>query len=735
MDALNRPNASAHPGSGSARTTSATASTATTVRGLARSAARRLQPGRPWPMGAHWDGEGVNFAVFAGAATQVELCLFDESGMHEQCRLPLPARDQDIWHGYLPKAGPGLVYGFRADGPWRPERGHWYNPAKLLLDPYARDIVGQFVWHPEQFAADREHPRHRDGRDNAAFALKARVIDDAFDWGDDRPPQVAQADTVIYELHVRGFTRRLTDLPEPLRGTFAGLAHPAALAHLKRLGVTSLSLMPVHYAIDEQRLVQMGLHNYWGYNSIGFFCPDPALADHRAPERTRDEFRQMVRTLHAEGIEVLLDVVFNHTAESDAIGPVISLRGLDNAAWYRLQEDHPGAYENWTGCGNTLDIRQPQALRLVLDSLRHWVTDMHVDGFRFDLAPVLGRGNPGFSRQHPFFQALAQDPVLCRVKLVAEPWDLGPDGYQLGGFPNGWLEWNDRFRDTLRAFWLGGHRAPESPHAAATRAEFAMRLCGSSDLFQPRGRKPAESVNFIAAHDGFTLRDLLSYQQRHNEANGEDNRDGHGHNLSWHCGAEGKTDDPQVLQRRARLQRALLACTLLAQGTPMLCAGDEFGRTQGGNNNAYCQDNATSWLDWAGADAELLAFCEHVLALRHRLQPFAADWYSGLPDDRGLPDLTWLQADGAPLHGDAWHDPGQLTLACLIGRPGRARAPLLLLFNAAQTPQRFVLPSGVWRCVLDSVAARGHSHWHGQGDGASIELSAHSLQLLAAAGA
>ena len=685
---------------------------------------RALQPGRPWPLGAHWDGQGVNFAVLAGAASRVELCVFDAEGRHEQYRLELPQRHQGIWHGYLPQAGPGLVYGYRADGPWRPERGHWYNPAKLLLDPYARDIVGQFVWLPEQFAADREHPRHRDGRDNAAHALKARVIDDAFDWGDDRPPQVPLADTVLYELHVRGFTRCLPELPEPLRGTFAGLAHPAALAHLRRLGVTSLSLMPVHYAIDEERLVRMGLHNYWGYNSIGFFCPDPALADHRAPERARDEFRHMVRALHAAGIEVLLDVVFNHTAEGDAIGPVISLRGLDNAGWYRMQADDPGAFENWSGCGNTLDIRRPQVLRLVMDSLRYWVTEMHVDGFRFALAPVLGRGDHGFDRQGAFFAAVAQDPVLSTVKMIAEPWDIGPGGYQVGGFPNGWLEWNDKFRDTLRAFWLG----------SATRGEFAQRLCGSSDLFQARQRAPAESVNYVVSHDGFTLRDLVSYNERHNLANGEDNRDGHQHNLSNNCGEEGPSSDPAVLQLRGRLQRALLSCTLLAQGTPMLCAGAELGHTQGGNNNPYCQDNPTTWIAWPEADADLQAFTARVIALRQQALPFANHWYTGLPDALGLHDLAWMEPDGTPLQGEAWRNPSARALACLIGRPGRAAAPLLLLVNAGKDARPFQLPAGVWMGLLDSAHPRGHSRWHGQGE-VAVVVPAHSVQLFAAAGA
>ena len=698
-----------------------------------RAASVAWLPGRPWPLGASWDGHGVNFAVFSSGASRIELCIFDAKGQHETQRLLLTQRTNDIWHGYLSGAAPGLVYGLRADGPWRPDRGQLFNPAKLLLDPYARELVGQFTWRAEQFGADRRFPLHRDAQDNAACALKARVVHDAFDWGDDQRPHVAPADTVLYELHVKGFSRLQEALPQPLRGTFAGLAHPVSIAHLKRLGVSSVSLLPVFYALDEERLVQMGLHNYWGYNTIAFFCVDPALAVHANATRPRDEFRSMVRSLHAAGIEVLLDVVFNHSAEGDERGPTISLRGLDNAAYYRLLPDTPSRYENHSGCGNTLDIRHPAVLRLVLDSLRYWVTQMHVDGFRFDLAPVLGRGDHGFSRDSAFFTAIAQDPVLSGVKLIAEPWDIGAGGYQLGGFPRGWMEWNDRFRDTLRSFWLGGHRSPDSPHGSTTRAEFAMRLCGSSDIYQARHRPPADSVNFVTAHDGFTLRDLVSYNERHNKANGESNRDGHGHNLSFNCGVEGDSTDAAVNQLRGRLQRALLACTLLSQGTPMLCAGDELGRSQGGNNNPYCQDNSTTWMDWAGADADLAAFVARVLELRRVAQPFGTQWYSGLTDPLGLHDLAWLEPDGTALQGGAWSNPLARALGCLIGRPGRARAPLLLLVNAGQQAQSFRLPAGVWQALLDSADLRGHARWHGQGE-TLLEVAAHSLQLLAAAG-
>lgn len=693
-----------------------------------------LRTGRAWPLGAQVDGQGVNFAVVSGGAQRIELCLFDATGVHELQRLDLPGRSGDVWHGHLPDAGAGLIYGLRAHGPWYPAHGLLFNSDKLLLDPYAREVVGEFKWRDAHFGADRQNPQQRNDHDNAAFALKARVVQDHFDWGDERAPHTAIEATVLYEMHVKGFSRLHQAVPEPLRGSFAGLAHPASIAHLKRLGITAVSLLPVHYALDEERLVAMGLHNYWGYNSIAFFCVNPALASVRDGTGARNEFRCMVRDLHAAGIEVILDVVFNHTAESGSDGPTISFRGLDNALYYRLEHDAPAHYENHTGCGNTLDMRSPQVLRLVMDSLRYWVSDMHVDGFRFDLATVLGRGNHGFDRSGAFFTAVAQDPVLSRVKMIAEPWDVGPGGYQVGGFPRGWLEWNDKFRDTLRSFWLGGHHKPDSPHAPATRAEFAQRLCASSDVFHVRYRAPAESVNFVVAHDGFTLRDLVSYHQRHNLANGEDNRDGHGHNLSFNCGAEGPSSDADVNHQRARLQRALLACTLLSQGTPMLCAGDELGHSAGGNNNPYCQDNATSWIAWSDADQDLTAFCARVLELRRTARPFSNHWYSGLTDPLGLHDLAWLEPDGSPLQGEAWHHAGSRALGCLIGRPGRVAAPLLLLVNAGQTPQAFMLPGGVWQAVLDSSEARGQARWHGQGP-ASLDVAAHALVLLAAAGA
>jgi glycogen operon protein len=689
-----------------------------------------LQAGQPWPLGAHFDGKGVNFAIVSEHAQAIELCLYDETGQHETARVALPGRSNDVWHGYLPGALPGLVYGLRAHGPWRPERGHRFNPFKLLLDPYAREIVGHFAWRDEHFGADLRHPLHMDQADNAAHALKARVVHDDHDWAGDEPPRTPLVDSVLYEVHVKGFSARNAAVPEALRGSYAGLAHPASTAHLKQLGITAVSLLPVHYALDEQRLVTMGLTNYWGYNTLGFFCPSPRLASSQGGAAQRAEFRAMVAALHAAGIEVLLDVVYNHTAETDETGPTLSFRGLDNALYYRLPPEHKALYENHTGCGNTLDIREPRVLQLVMDSLRYWVEHMHVDGFRFDLAPVLGRGDNGFERSGPFFTAVAQDPVLSRVKMIAEPWDIGPGGYQVGNFPRGWIEWNDKFRDSMRGFWT--QAAAGRP--AADRGAFALRLCGSSDLYQPRNRVPGESVNYVVSHDGFTLADLLTYEQRHNEANGENNRDGHGHNLGFNCGAEGPSSDPQVLALRAKLQRALLATALLAQGTPMLAAGDELGHSQGGNNNPYCQDNPTTWIDWSKADADLTAFTARVLALRRQALPFGSHWYSGLSDPLGLHDLTWLQADGSLLTGAAWQDASQRVLGCLIGKPGRARAPLLLLVNGSTTDADFLLPAGVWRCWLDSTHPQGRSRWYDQGE-QTYELPALSLSLLAAEGA
>jgi len=700
-----------------------------------------LEAGQPWPLGAHWDGNGLNIAVHSSSAQGIALCLFDASGRQETHRTALPGHTQDIWHGYLraepgsPLGRPGQLYGLRAHGPWRPDRGHRFNHAKLLLDPYARQIVGQFDWGPEHFGHDGDHPLQPDPRDNAATALKARVVHDSFDWGDDRPPRTPLADTVLCELHVKGCTALHPGVPAALRGTYAGLAQPAVLRHLQDLGITAVSLLPVHQWLDEQRLVAMGLRNHWGYNTLGFFCPAPRLA--ADPAHARTEFRQMVRALHAAGIEVLLDVVFNHTAESDALGPTLCWRGLDNAGSYRLPSDDRAGYDNYSGCGNTVDMRQGAMLRLVLDSLRFWVTEMHVDGFRFDLAPVLGRGGVGngggFEREGPFFQAVAQDPVLAPLlaagKLIAEPWDLGPGGYQAGNFPRGWLEWNDSFRDTVRAFWLGG---------SVTRGQFAQALAGSAQRLQAARRGPGESVNYVVSHDGFTLRDLVSFDFRHNDANGEHNRDGHSHNLSWNCGIEGETDDPEVLRLRGRLQRALLATLLLSQGTPMLAAGDEIGHSQQGNNNPYCQDNAITWIDWARADDGLRRFTARVLALRRQWLPLRPTWYTGLADARGLHDLSWLRRNGGALNDWDWTQSASRVLGAFIGAPGRGNQPLLLLFNAEPADTGFQLPTGHWQTLLDTADAQPDAQAGGSAGLATaapqvgnVTLRARSVVLLA----
>jgi len=658
--------------------------------------ATTLRCGRPWPLGASVDAEGVNFAVFSAHATAIELCLYDATGQAESARLMLPARSGDVWHGQLPDAGAGLVYGLRAHGPWQPRQGHRFNPHKLLLDPYARETVGRFEWSDRHRGQAGDDPLQMDLRDDADLALKARVVHDRFDWQGDVPPARPWCDTVLYEVHVRSFSKLHPGVSEPQRGTYAGLASDAAIAHLQRLGVSAVSLLPVQHFIDEERLVRMGLRNHWGYNTLGFFCPEPRYAAAGADGRAqRDEFRQMVRRLHAAGIEVILDVVYNHTAETDEFGPTLSWRGLDNASYYRLPDDDLLHYENHTGCGNTLDLSHPRVLQMVMDSLRYWVQQMHVDGFRFDLATVLGRGRQGFDRHAAFFACVAQDPALRGVKLIAEPWDIGPGGYQLGQFPAGWVEWNDRFRDTMRGFWL---------RSEVSRGEFARRLCGSSDVFERRGRRPSASLNYVVSHDGFTLRDLVSYDHRHNEANGEHSRDGHAHNLSWNCGVEGPSDDAQVQALRSTLQRALLATLLLSQGTPMLAAGDELGHTQGGNNNPYCQDNAISWIDWSRADDGLTNYCARVIAVRRELQPMADAWYGAADGGAGL---LWLQPDGTTLSAQGWNDPAARAVGVRIGRPGPSTRPLLLLVNAGDQALDFHLPPGRWQTRLDSSSARG----------------------------
>ncbi len=656
-----------------------------------------MKEGHPWPLGAHWDGHGVNFAVFSAHAQRVEVCVYDDSGTRELQRHVLPAHSHDVWHGYLPGAAPGLVYGLRVHGPWRPERGHRFNAAKLLLDPYAREVVGRFEWRDEHFGADRRHGAHMDGRDNGAFALKARVVDERYDWRGDRHPHLPLADTVFYELHVKGFTMQHPGVPEALRGSYAGLAHPAAIAHLKALGVTTLSLMPVAFRADEERLQRLGLSNYWGYSPIAWSAPESRYWSGTAGSTPRTEFRAMVDALHAAGIEVILDVVYNHTGETDEFGPLLSLRGIDNSTYYHLEPGDASRYLNWTGCGNCVNLNHPVVLRTVMDSLRAWVTDYGVDGFRFDLAPVLARGTAEtdyrFNPHAPLLMAIAQDPTLRNCVMVAEPWDVGPGGYQLGAFPPGWLEWNDRFRDTQRSAWL-----QHSTH----RGALANRLAGSAEAFSPLRRAAHSGVNFVTAHDGFNLMDVVSYCHRHNEANGEHNRDGHGHNLSVNHGVEGGSEDELVVQARARHRRTLLAATLFSLGTPMLLAGDELGHSQCGNNNAYCQDNATTWLNWEAARHDLSSFVSRAIALRRALPALqATGWWRSHAGEAGSgPVAMWALPDGRTLEAGDWEAPqgGPLAVHLQLGSSGA----VLLLLNPSASAQAFTLPDGEWHLCLDT---------------------------------
>jgi glycogen operon protein len=679
-----------------------------------------LSTGQPYPLGATLRPDGVNFAVASEHAQRVELCLFDEEGRSEIARHRLPGCTDGVWHGLLPGGRAGLVYGLRAHGPYAPQSGHRFNAHKLLLDPYAREIVGRFEWRDEHFGFRRrqgDDASSFDRRDNAPFALKARVAAPLPPPAPRPAPRPAD-EVVLYELHVRGFSRLHPGVPEALRGTYAGLAHPAAIDHLRRLGVTTLSLLPVHYALAEERLAGLGLANYWGYNTIGFFCADPRLSttphDSGAARR---EFRAMVERLHEAGLEVLIDVVFNHTAEGGETGPTLSMRGLDNALWYRLPPEDRSRYDNSTGCGNTVDVHHPRVTQFVLDCLRYWVVEMGVDGFRFDLATVLGRTAQGFDARAPFFVALAQDPQLARVRLIAEPWDVGYGGYQLGHFPGRWQEWNDRFRDGMRQFWLT---------RGADRAEFARRLLASSDRFHHGGRSPLASVNHVVAHDGFTLRDLVSYRHKHNEANAEHNRDGHSANYSVNCGIEGPTDDAEVDAERGRLSRALLASVLFAQGTPMLAAGDELGHSQQGNNNAYCQDNPISWIDWPRADAALTAFVARLTALRAELPALRQSrWLTDHERADGGRDVLWRDAAGQEMTVARWHDAEGRCLVVSLAPQGAE--PVLLICNAAARPLDVALPAGRWRCVLDSADPSAPER---QTVGATIEAPAKSVLLL-----
>ncbi|MBK9572192.1 MAG: glycogen debranching protein GlgX [Rhodoferax sp.] len=663
-----------------------------------------MRPGRHEPMGSHARDGGVNFAVFSRHAERVEVCVFDSQGSRELARYVLFGPDHGVFHGFLPGAASGLVYGLRAHGPYQPQAGHCFNPNKLLLDPHAREIVGAFRWCPEHHAYTTNHPDgvlSYDTRDNAPHALKARVAPaDTPSAGWRNRPRHDSAELVLYEVHVKGFSKRMPGLPEALRGSYAALAHPAAIAHFKSLGVTTLSLLPVQYCIDESALADRALSNYWGYNTLGFFCPDPRLATQREdPSAVSTEFRDMVSRLHEHGLEVVLDVVYNHTAEGDEHGPCLSFRGLDNASWYRRLTDDPSRCENLTGCGNTVNVAHPQVTQFVLDSLRYWVQVMGVDGFRFDLAPVLGRTDTGYQADAAFFTALRQDPVLAQVHWIAEPWDGGPRGYQLGRFPGRFLEWNDKFRDAVRGYWLG---------TGVTRGELALRFTASSDVFHHSQRLPTASINFVSVHDGYTLADVVSYSHKHNQANGESNRDGRDDELCANFGCEGPTSEPAIMARRERVRRAMMATLLLAQGTPMLCAGDESGNSQQGNNNAYCQDNETGWLDWSDAQPEFTAFVSQLTALR-RAEPMLrrAQWWGCDAAVIGE-SVTWLRPDGEAMGDKDGTEPATSAMACLLvdaaGAPGDAteRGRLLLLFSAEPGPIAYCLPAGRWQVLLNS---------------------------------
>ncbi|MFZ4538085.1 glycogen debranching protein GlgX [Propionivibrio sp.] len=646
-----------------------------------------ILPGNVFPLGATFNGAGVNFALFSLHAEAVTLCLFDASGQRETTRLPLMAGAAGVWHGYLPGARSGLVYGYRVAGPYEPAHGHRFNPAKLVLDPYALSVVGEFRDAPVHYCYQAEAQHLADTQDNAAYALKARVLDEPFDWEGDVAPSVPWSQTVIYEAHVKGLTRLHPQIPEAIRGTYAGLRHPAMIAHLQRLGVTTLELLPIQYFVDEPHLQKMGFRNHWGYNSIGWFAPEPRYWSGREGTTPLSEVREMVKALHAAGIEVIMDVVFNHSGEGGALGPTLSLRGIDNAVYYALHSG--GGCENWSGCGNALNFAHPRVVQLVMDCLRYWVSECHIDGFRFDLAVTLGRNGAAFSQSASLFAAMQQDPVLAQCKLIAEPWDIGPHGYQIGHFPAGWGEWNDQFRDVLRGFWLKD---------GVTRSVFAQRFAASADCFRKPGRSPATSINFLTAHDGFTLADMTSYNHKHNLANGEHNRDGHSHNQSWNCGEEGPSLDDDINLLRRRVRKAMIASLLLAQGTPMLLAGDELGHTQQGNNNAYCQDNELTWLDWSVADHEMVAFVGKIIALRKEIPALSnGQWWTGQPDAAGVCDVTWLNPAGSVMTPHDWDDSASKALMIRFDRDW------LLLINGSGHQVNFNVPEGRWRVRLSTV--------------------------------
>jgi isoamylase len=696
----------------------------------------KVWPGNNYPLGAFYDGAGTNFSIFSEIADRVELCLFDEGGT--ETKFDLPEVTSFCWHGYLPNVGPGQRYGFRVHGPWKPEEGHRCNPAKLLLDPYARAIEGQARWNEAVFAYSFDNP---DGPsndiDSAPFMPKCVVTTPYFDWGNDRHPRTQWHETIIYEVHVKGFSINHTDIPDELRGTYAGLAHPKAIEYFTRLGVTAIELMPVHQFIQDSHLLERGLRNYWGYNSIGFLAPHDEYSAAGKNGQQVQEFKQMVKALHEAGIEVILDVVYNHTAEGNHLGPMLSLRGIDNAAYYRLMADDRRHYMDYTGTGNSLNMRHPHVLQLIMDSLRYWILEMHVDGFRFDLASTLARELHDVDRLSAFFDIIQQDPMISQVKLIAEPWDIGEGGYQVGQFPPLWLEWNGKYRDCVRDYWRGEDQ---------TLGEFAYRFTGSSDLYEMTGRKPYASINFITAHDGFTLNDLVSYNDKHNEANGEESRDGESHNRSWNCGAEGPTEDPEVNKLRDRQKRNFLATLFLSQGIPMLLGGDEIGRSQGGNNNGYCQDNEISWFNWESADKDLLEFTRQLIQLRKEHPVFhRRRWFQGRPiHGAQVTDIGWFTPDGSEMTQEDWNGGFAKALGVFLNGEGiqspDARGERVVdesfyvLFNAHHEPLQFTLPKrdwgDEWVVVLDTARSTPKAEEQRQKAGQEVPVESRSLKVL-----
>jgi isoamylase len=675
----------------------------------------RVWPGRPYPLGATWNGSGVNFALFSEFATKVELCLFNDPSDKKECqRIELKEHTDLVWHCYLPEAVPGQVYGYRVYGPYEPQKGHRFNSNKILLDPYAKAIARDTRWSDELFGyrvGDPQADLTFDERDSAEFAPLARVVDTAFVWGDDKPPQVPAHKSLIYETHVKGLTKLHPEVPEELRGTYAGLGTEPVLDHLKSLGVTAVELLPVHHHLDERHLVEKKLCNYWGYNTLAFFAPDSRYVAPHFEQQPVQQFKMMVRSLHSAGIEVILDVVYNHTGEGNQLGPTLSMRGIDNASYYRLSED-PRYYMDFTGCGNTMSMRHPRVLQLIMDSLRYWVLDMHVDGFRFDLASTLARELHDVNKLSAFFEIIHQDPVLSQVKLIAEPWDVGEGGYQVGNFPVLWSEWNGKYRDTMRSFWKGD---------GGLLCDFATRLSGSSDLYETGGRRPAASINFITCHDGFTLQDLVSYNQKHNEANGEDNRDGNDNNLSWNCGAEGSTEDPKINALRMQQKRNLITTLILSLGVPMLSAGDELGHTQNGNNNAYCHDDELTWLKW-DLNAEQREFLDFVRAVSKimREQPVfqRRNFFLGRSIREEVKDISWFDPAGDEMDDQSWKAGFARCLGVrldgeIIGEVDEhgkliVGDTLILLLNAHYEPMPFNLPTTKgdlkWQVLVDTAA-------------------------------